>query len=197
MGKLYGNDFSQTTISRFEALNLSFKNMCKLKPLLEKWLSDAGEAEVSFHLSEQTFFHKRSTGLPGRRRKKRTSIETNVRVVLERNFSTNQKPTSEEILLMAEQLNMEKEVIRVWFCNRRQKEKRINPSSSSTPPLPSQTSPVVTHKVHCYSPHMVPSRTEPYTIFVLVYSSNMFWELFPPLLVSQFCLTSGLLRYLH
>ena len=29
MGKLYGNDFSQTTISRFEALNLSFKNMCK------------------------------------------------------------------------------------------------------------------------------------------------------------------------
>ena len=38
MGKLYGNDFSQTTISRFEALNLSFKNMCKLKPLLSKWL---------------------------------------------------------------------------------------------------------------------------------------------------------------
>lgn len=27
-------------------------------------------------------------GLPGRRRKKRTSIETNVRVILERNFST-------------------------------------------------------------------------------------------------------------
>lgn len=43
MGKLYGNDFSQTTISRFEALNLSFKNMCKLKPLLEKWLNDAGQ----------------------------------------------------------------------------------------------------------------------------------------------------------
>jgi Pou domain - N-terminal to homeobox domain len=41
MGKLYGNDFSQTTISRFEALNLSFKNMCKLKPLLERWLKDA------------------------------------------------------------------------------------------------------------------------------------------------------------
>lgn len=59
--------------------------------------------------------------------------------------------------MMAEQLNMEKEVIRVWFCNRRQKEKRINPSSSSTPPLPSQTSPVVTHKAHCYSPHMVAS----------------------------------------
>ena len=36
--RMYGNYFSQTTISRFEALNLSFKNMCKLKPLLSKWL---------------------------------------------------------------------------------------------------------------------------------------------------------------
>jgi len=46
MGKLYGNDFSQTTISRFEALNLSFKNMCKLKPLLQKWLDDANTVTV-------------------------------------------------------------------------------------------------------------------------------------------------------
>uniref|UniRef100_A0A672YHG2 POU domain protein n=1 Tax=Sphaeramia orbicularis TaxID=375764 RepID=A0A672YHG2_9TELE len=160
MGKLYGNDFSQTTISRFEALNLSFKNMCKLKPLLEKWLSDAETMAVDSMLPSPSSISSPMLGmegLPGRRRKKRTSIETNVRVVLERNFNTNQKPTSEEILLMAEQLNMEKEVIRVWFCNRRQKEKRINPSSSTTPPLPTQTSPVVTHKAPCYSPHMVQS----------------------------------------
>uniref|UniRef100_A0A3Q4A943 POU domain protein n=1 Tax=Mola mola TaxID=94237 RepID=A0A3Q4A943_MOLML len=138
MGKLYGNDFSQTTISRFEALNLSFKNMCKLKPLLEKWLSDAETMAVDSMLPSPSSISTPMLGLeglPGRRRKKRTSIETNVRVVLElRRFPPqNQKPTSEEILLMAEQLNMEKEVIRVWFCNRRQKEKRINPSSSTTP----------------------------------------------------------------
>ncbi|XP_030268437.1 POU domain, class 2, transcription factor 2 isoform X2 [Sparus aurata] len=160
MGKLYGNDFSQTTISRFEALNLSFKNMCKLKPLLEKWLSDAETMAVDSMLPSPSSLSSPMLGLeglPGRRRKKRTSIETNVRVILERNFNMNQKPTSEEILLMAEQLNMEKEVIRVWFCNRRQKEKRINPSSSTTPPLPSQTSPVVTHKAPCYSPHMISS----------------------------------------
>ncbi|XP_077362554.1 uncharacterized protein LOC144007106 isoform X3 [Festucalex cinctus] len=161
MGKLYGNDFSQTTISRFEALNLSFKNMCKLKPLLEKWLGDAETMAVDSMLPSPSSITSPLLGLEGlagRRRKKRTSIETNVRVALERNFSANQKPTSEEILLMAEQLNMEKEVIRVWFCNRRQKEKRINPSSSSsTPPLPGQTSPAVTHKAPCYSPHMISS----------------------------------------
>ncbi|XP_019729764.1 POU domain, class 2, transcription factor 2-like isoform X2 [Hippocampus comes] len=160
MGKLYGNDFSQTTISRFEALNLSFKNMCKLKPLLEKWLGDAETMAVDSMLPSPSSISSPLLGLEGlagRRRKKRTSIETNVRVALERNFSANQKPTSEEILLMAEQLNMEKEVIRVWFCNRRQKEKRINPASSSTPPLPGQTSPAVTHKAPCCSPHMISS----------------------------------------
>ncbi|KAM9710796.1 POU domain, class 2, transcription factor 1b isoform 1-T1 [Menidia menidia] len=136
MGKLYGNDFSQTTISRFEALNLSFKNMCKLKPLLEKWLNDAVCAENL--TSDQSISSPSTLGSPGmgldginRRRKKRTSIETNIRVALEKSFlEQNQKPTSEEITMIADQLNMEKEVIRVWFCNRRQKEKRINPPSS-------------------------------------------------------------------
>ncbi|XP_068185458.1 POU domain, class 2, transcription factor 1b isoform X3 [Antennarius striatus] len=138
MGKLYGNDFSQTTISRFEALNLSFKNMCKLKPLLEKWLNDAVCAENL--TSDQALSSPSGLGSPGmgieginRRRKKRTSIETNIRVALEKSFlEQNQKPTSEEIAMIADQLNMEKEVIRVWFCNRRQKEKRINPPSSGS-----------------------------------------------------------------
>ncbi|XP_077946369.1 POU domain, class 2, transcription factor 1 isoform X17 [Gasterosteus aculeatus] len=133
MGKLYGNDFSQTTISRFEALNLSFKNMCKLKPLLEKWLNDAETLTSDQSLSSPSALGSPGMGIEGinRRRKKRTSIETNIRVALEKSFlEQNQKPTSEEITMIADQLNMEKEVIRVWFCNRRQKEKRINPPSS-------------------------------------------------------------------
>ncbi|XP_053311467.1 POU domain, class 2, transcription factor 1 [Spea bombifrons] len=140
MGKLYGNDFSQTTISRFEALNLSFKNMCKLKPLLEKWLNDAENITSDSAITSQSVLNSPGHGIEGlnRRRKKRTSIETNIRVALEKSFLENQKPTSEEITMIADQLNMEKEVIRVWFCNRRQKEKRINPPSSGA----SSTSPI-------------------------------------------------------
>uniref|UniRef100_H3C4T0 POU domain protein n=1 Tax=Tetraodon nigroviridis TaxID=99883 RepID=H3C4T0_TETNG len=123
MGKLYGNDFSQTTISRFEALNLSFKNMCKLKPLLEKWLSDA-ENSPSDSMSNPTTLPPLIEGY-GRKRKKRTSIETNIKLTLEKRFLDNPKPNSEEITLISEELSMEKEVVRVWFCNRRQKEKRI------------------------------------------------------------------------
>ena len=53
-----------------------------------------------------------------RRRKKRTSIETTVRIAMERAFAQNSKPTSEEISYVARSLGMEKEVVRVWFCNR-------------------------------------------------------------------------------
>ncbi|XP_017012802.2 POU domain protein 2 [Drosophila takahashii] len=134
MGKLYGNDFSQTTISRFEALNLSFKNMCKLKPLLQKWLEDADSSVAKsgggvFNINTMTStLSSTPESILGRRRKKRTSIETTVRTTLEKAFLMNCKPTSEEITHLSERLNMDKEVIRVWFCNRRQKEKRINPS---------------------------------------------------------------------
>ncbi|XP_067625361.1 uncharacterized protein [Eurosta solidaginis] len=132
MGKLYGNDFSQTTISRFEALNLSFKNMCKLKPLLQKWLEDADNTISKtggiFSISAMTTTLTTPENIIGRRRKKRTSIETNVRSTLEKAFMINCKPTSEDITNLAEKLNMDKEVVRVWFCNRRQKEKRINPA---------------------------------------------------------------------
>ncbi|XP_051743273.1 POU domain, class 2, transcription factor 1a isoform X6 [Ctenopharyngodon idella] len=131
MGKLYGNDFSQTTISRFEALNLSFKNMCKLKPLLEKWLNDAENMSADCVVSSASEMSPGLCESLNRRRKKRTSIETTIRLALERSFlEQSQKPSSEEITVIADQLNMEKEVVRVWFCNRRQKEKRINPPSS-------------------------------------------------------------------
>jgi class 2 POU domain transcription factor len=52
-------------------------------------------------------------------------------VALEKAFLQHPKPSSEEIANLAEELNLEREVVRVWFCNRRQKQKRINPPSMS------------------------------------------------------------------
>ncbi|CAB1449421.1 unnamed protein product [Pleuronectes platessa] len=150
MGKLYGNDFSQTTISRFEALNLSFKNMCKLKPLLEKWLSDA-ENSPSDSMSNSNSLPPLMEGY-GRKRKKRTSIETNIKLTLEKRFLDNPKPNSEEITMISEQLAMEKEVVRVWFCNRRQKEKRIYCPVTSLPVKSHNYNSRMTSASRSYSP---------------------------------------------
>ncbi|XP_013774748.2 POU domain, class 3, transcription factor 4-like [Limulus polyphemus] len=118
LGTLYGNVFSQTTICRFEALQLSFKNMCKLKPLLCKWLEEADSSTGS-----PTSLDKIAS--QGRKRKKRTSIEVSVKSALETHFLRQQKPMAQEIASLANSLHLEKEVVRVWFCNRRQKEKRM------------------------------------------------------------------------
>ncbi|XP_060944951.1 POU domain, class 3, transcription factor 3-A [Limanda limanda] len=120
LGTLYGNVFSQTTICRFEALQLSFKNMCKLKPLLNKWLEEADSTTGS-----PTSIDKIAT--QGRKRKKRTSIEVSVKGALESHFLKSPKPSAQEITSLADSLQLEKEVVRVWFCNRRQKEKRMTP----------------------------------------------------------------------
>ncbi|KAJ8247183.1 hypothetical protein GJAV_G00259700 [Gymnothorax javanicus] len=151
MGKLYGSDFSQTTISRFEALNLSYKNMWKLRPLLEKWLEDAESLTVDHTVSSSCSLDSAAVEGQNRRRKKRTSIESCIRGALEKSFLDIPKPTSEEIGLIADQLNMEREVVRVWFCNRRQKEKRINPPSSSGKPVYSPPAPMMASLVNANS----------------------------------------------
>ena len=113
-----GADFSQTTICRFENLQLSYKNACKLKPLLESWLDKAEEdgAVTTEKWSSE------------RKRKRRTTIGLAAKEILERHFQRIPKPSSLEILGIADSLKLEKEVVRVWFCNRRQREKRIKTS---------------------------------------------------------------------
>uniref|UniRef100_A0A8D0H6H5 POU domain protein n=1 Tax=Sphenodon punctatus TaxID=8508 RepID=A0A8D0H6H5_SPHPU len=120
LGTLYGKMFSQTTICRFEALQLSFKNMCKLKPLLQRWLN---EAENNENLQE--LCNAEQVLAQARKRKRRTSIETNVKGTLENVFRKCVKPSPQEISQIAEDLNLDKDVVRVWFCNRRQKGKRL------------------------------------------------------------------------
>uniref|UniRef100_A0A8D0DMP7 POU domain protein n=1 Tax=Salvator merianae TaxID=96440 RepID=A0A8D0DMP7_SALMN len=118
MGVLYGKMFSQTTICRFEALQLSFKNMCKLKPLLQRWLQ---EADSNVNLQEMCSME---SAMIQARKRKRTSIENNVRGSLESYFLRCPKPNLQEISQIADDLSLEKDVVRVWFCNRRQKGKR-------------------------------------------------------------------------
>ncbi|CAJ0940460.1 unnamed protein product [Ranitomeya imitator] len=139
LGVQYGKSFSQTTICRFESLQLSFKNMCKLKPILTEWLDGldkkASPEEFSRNVLKNKFclfffftkkLNKERPQAP--KRKHRTSIENNVKQRLENYFLNCTKPGAQEISQIARELGMDKTVVRVWFCNRRQKGKRqVNP----------------------------------------------------------------------
>ena len=94
--------------------------MCKLMPLLKKWLAEADSTTGTSASIDKI-------AAQGRKRKKRTSIEVSIKGALEQHFNKNPKPAAQEISNLADSLQLEKEVVRVWFCNRRQKEKRMTP----------------------------------------------------------------------
>ncbi|KAK0415278.1 hypothetical protein QR680_011865 [Steinernema hermaphroditum] len=111
---------SQSTICRFESLTLSHNNMVALKPILHSWLDKAEEAMKT----------KDSSGdangiLPNSdKKRKRTSIAAPEKRLLEDFFRQQPRPSGERISAIADKLDLKKNVVRVWFCNQRQKQKR-------------------------------------------------------------------------
>uniref|UniRef100_A0A1B0C0X4 Homeobox domain-containing protein n=1 Tax=Glossina palpalis gambiensis TaxID=67801 RepID=A0A1B0C0X4_9MUSC len=59
------------------------------------------------------------------REQKRTSIAAPEKRSLEAYFAVQPRPSGEKIAAIAEKLDLKKNVVRVWFCNQRQKQKRM------------------------------------------------------------------------
>jgi len=124
---------SQSTICRFESLTLSHNNMMALKPVLSAWLDEAERAN--------RMKAKDSAFLPNiDKKRKRTSIGAAEKRSLEAYFAMQPRPSSDKLAAIAEKLDLSKNVVRVWFCNQRQKKKRMKFS---------------VHSVHSIGPHSV------------------------------------------
>ncbi|XP_055843816.1 inhibitory POU protein isoform X2 [Episyrphus balteatus] len=123
---------SQSTICRFESLTLSHNNMIALKPILQAWLEEA-EAQAKNKRRDPDAPSVLPAG-----EKKRTSIAAPEKRSLEAYFAVQPRPSGEKIAAIAEKLDLKKNVVRVWFCNQRQKQKRIVSSvtASMTGPGP-------------------------------------------------------------
>jgi hypothetical protein len=87
--------------------------MCKLKPLLFKWLEEADSTSSSTNSALDKI-----TG-QGRKRKKRTSIEVCTKSRLEHHFQRNQKPNAVEIGAVANELQVNdscESIVFKWSC---------------------------------------------------------------------------------
>jgi class 4 POU domain transcription factor len=114
---------SQSTICRFESLTLSHNNMIALKPVLQAWLEEA-EKNARDQKNQQLLDQC------GDKKRKRTSIAAPEKRSLEAYFAVQPRPSGEKIAQIAEKLDLKKNVVRVWFCNQRQKQKRMKFSAT-------------------------------------------------------------------
>ena len=111
---------SQSTICRFESLTLSHNNMIALKPILQTWLEEAEKIAREKREAEQNGMISGAD-----KKRKRTSIAAPEKRSLEAYFAVQPRPSGEKIAQIAEKLDLKKNVVRVWFCNQRQKQKRM------------------------------------------------------------------------
>ncbi|XP_052130844.1 POU domain, class 6, transcription factor 2-like [Frankliniella occidentalis] len=100
----------------FEKLDITPKSAQKIKPVLEHWMKEAEERYKigQNHLTEFIGME------PSKKRKRRTSFTPQALELLNHHFERNTHPSGTEITALAHQLGYDREVIRIWFCNKRQ-----------------------------------------------------------------------------
>ncbi|XP_030407245.1 POU domain, class 6, transcription factor 2 isoform X3 [Gopherus evgoodei] len=111
-----GPAYSQSAICRFEKLDITPKSAQKIKPVLERWMAEA-EARHRAGMQNLTEFIGSE---PSKKRKRRTSFPPQALEILNAHFEKNTHPSGQEMTEIAEKLNYDREVVRVWFCNKRQ-----------------------------------------------------------------------------
>ncbi|XP_059472404.1 POU domain, class 6, transcription factor 2 [Neocloeon triangulifer] len=103
----------------FEKLDITPKSAQKIKPVLERWMKEAEESNYRYKSG-----HNQLTEFigvePSKKRKRRTSFTPQALEILNVHFERNTHPSGAEITALAQQLGYEREVIRIWFCNKRQ-----------------------------------------------------------------------------
>ncbi|XP_055592479.1 POU domain, class 6, transcription factor 2-like isoform X4 [Uranotaenia lowii] len=104
----------------FEKLDITPKSAQKIKPVLERWMKEAEESHSSRFKSNQNHLTDFIGVEPSKKRKRRTSFTPQALELLNGHFERNTHPSGTEITGLAHQLGYEREVIRIWFCNKRQ-----------------------------------------------------------------------------
>ncbi|PAV75127.1 hypothetical protein WR25_10728 [Diploscapter pachys] len=131
VGLKYGTEFSQTTVSRFEALEMPTNSMRKVYEMIRSWYDDIEkyitpgiDPNLLVKVLTEASINSKPADMSVKIRKKRTTFSTQTLETLEALFRANRQPTQEEQEKIAESLDLKFNEVRVWFCNRRQREKK-------------------------------------------------------------------------
>ena len=108
---------SQSSICRFEKLEITALQVKKLLPALQTWLAWAKQRQSE---GLPVLVHEDLDFKEMKKRKRRTVFNQRTVSALIEEFDQNQTPNSLQLYAIAERLGLDKETTRVWFCNKRQ-----------------------------------------------------------------------------
>jgi len=117
---------SQSTICRFEKLEITALQVKKLLPALRAWLDWAQQRQSKGLPVLVTEGPEASKDI--KKRKKRTVFNKESQKVLSEEFDQNNSPSSVQLSEIADRLGLDRETVRVWFCNRRQSLRKLETS---------------------------------------------------------------------
>jgi len=116
-----GMAVSQSTICRFEKLEITALQVKKLLPALQSWLQEAKERHKQ---GLPVIVQEAVDGRDNKKRKKRTVFNQETVNALNIEFELQPSPSSQQLAFIAEKMGLDKETVRVWFCNKRQNLKK-------------------------------------------------------------------------
>jgi len=108
---------SQSSICRFEKLEITALQVKKLLPALQTWLAWAKQRQSE---GLPVLVHEELDFKEIKKRKRRTVFNQETVAALVEEFDQNNTPNSLQLSVIAERLGLDKETTRVWFCNKRQ-----------------------------------------------------------------------------
>ena len=108
---------SQSSICRFEKLEITALQVKKLLPALQTWLAWAKQRQSE---GLPVLVHEELDFKEIKKRKRRTVFNQDTVAALVEEFDQNNTPNSLQLSVIAERLGLDKETTRVWFCNKRQ-----------------------------------------------------------------------------
>jgi len=121
-----GMAVSQSTICRFEKLEITALQVKKLLPALQSWLQEAKERHKQ---GLPVIVQETVDGRDNKKRKKRTVFNQETVNALNIEFELQPSPSSQQLAFIAEKMGLDKETVRVWFCNKRQNLKKTGSGS--------------------------------------------------------------------
>ena len=118
----YGITFPAVTIDQFEANQLSLQEMISTTKILKCWIIDMVRASGMAEKKVQELFE--IVPPPRRELKKRTIIDEHTKTILDDEFTKNEKPSPAQQTEIAAKIGVERNVIKIWFANQRQRRKQ-------------------------------------------------------------------------